>query len=125
MKDKYTLPEFETILKKSPLWQSEIFKHYWADLMSRQQQVEYMTWFISDRKKSYDEFLNEPGRHDAPVPDLIEYFGKFTEESLKSPERGGSSRHRRRRRSIPKSSRKYKKSAKRVFRKKSRSTRRR
>ena len=36
----------------------------------------------------------------------------------------GGSRRRRRRRSLPKSSRKYKKSAKRVFRKKSRSTRR-
>ncbi len=46
MKPEYTLPEFETILKKSPLWQSQIFKDYWTDLMTEEQRVEYVTWFI-------------------------------------------------------------------------------
>ena len=126
MKSEYNIPAFETILKQSPLWQSETFKERWNTL-SPDQKLEYIIWFYSDRTKSYEQFLDDPGRRppgSAPISEEnIRYFGDFTKKSLISTERGGS--RRRRRRSIPKSSRKYKKSAKRVFRKKSRSTRRR
>ena len=81
MKENYTLPEFTDILEKSPLWRSETFRERWNTL-SQDQQVQYMTWFYSDRKKSYDQFLDEPGRMptgSAPISDeYIRYFGDFT-----------------------------------------------
>ena len=119
-----TIPEFTTKLENSPLWSSQSIRYLWGTL-SPHQKLEYITWFYENRHQTYRQFLEDPGHRpdgSAPINDaFIELFGQFTKESFKSPEKGGS---RCRRRSLPKSSRKYKKS-KRVFRKKSRSTRRR
>jgi hypothetical protein len=143
---------FTKILLNSPI-QSTVLSDNWS-LLSLRNKQKYIEWFYSDRTKGLDKYwgVNPPkkiynkdtGKHDIvedtnregvlwsePVSDaLIEYFEKFTKESLGITQDnprgdgmdGGS---RRRRRSIPKSSRKFKKSSKRVFRKKSRATRRR
>jgi hypothetical protein len=102
-------------LKQSPIW-SKALENNWS-ILSQPAKMSYIKWFYSDRKRPLSDVLYKNGG-DVPITDytLIDYFEKFTEESLK----GGS-----RRRSRRPSSRKYKKSAKRVFRKKSRSTRRR
>jgi len=113
-----TIEEFTDLLKESPNW-SAALENNWS-ILSQPAKMSYIRWFYSDRKQSLSDLLYKNGG-DAPITDyaLIHFFEKFTKESL------GGSRRRRRRRSLPKSSRKYKKSAKRVFRKKSRSTRRR
>lgn len=137
----------------SPI-KSDALSQKW-DLLSTQNKQKYIEWFYSDRKKELDQYwgnnsykrifnkdtgkfdkvedTNYDGPHNSPpIVDktVTEFFEKFTKNSLgitqdnpRGDEMDGGSR--RRRRSIPKSSRKFKKSSKRVFRKKSRSTRRR
>jgi hypothetical protein len=142
-----TVEEFTKILLNSPIKSPEL-SGKWS-LLSEQKKKQYIKWFYSDRSFELDEYWGynptkkiynkdthkfdtvEDTNYDVypkspPIVDksVTEYFEKFTKESLGIDDMGGGSRHRRRR-SIPKSSRKYKKSAKRVFRKKSRSTRRR
>jgi hypothetical protein len=117
-----TIKQFTQILLESPV-KSEILKDYWEDLSEYNKQ-QYIVWFYSDRSKPLDEFW---GVGTPPVEQTrVEFFEKFTKHSLGLEDygdmKGGSRRHRR---STPKSSRKFKKSSKRVFRKKSRSTRRR
>jgi hypothetical protein len=121
--DTINIDKFETTLKTSPGWSIELQKKW--DALSRDQQLEYIVWVYTDRKQTFGTFLENPGRGAGWDVESINFFEKYANDSLKRlmpRDRGGSSR---RRRSIPKSSRKYKKSAKRVFRKKSRSTRRR
>ena len=145
-----TVEEFTNILLNSPITSSELYSKW--GLLSPLKKKQYIDWFYSDRtkeldsywgfnpmKKIYnpdtrnfdtveettydDQYSKSPPIHDKTV---TEYFEKFTKESLgitqdnsRVNEMGAGSRRRRR------PSRKYKKSAKRVFRKKSRSTRRR
>jgi hypothetical protein len=133
--------------------QSTVLSENWS-LLSLRNKQKYIEWFYSDITKGLDKYwgVNPPkkiynkdtGKYDIvedtnregvlwsePVSDaLIEYFEKFTKESLditqdNTREEGMDGGSRRRRRSTPKSSRKFKKSSKRVFRKKSRATRRR
>jgi hypothetical protein len=115
-----TIEEFTEILRKSPIWSTGL-ENNWS-ILSQPAKMSYIRWFYSDRKRDLSDVLNKDGG-DVPILDstLIDYFEKFTKESLEQPDKGGSRRRRRSRRP----SRKYKKSAKRVFRKKSRSTRRR
>ena len=107
-----SVEEFTNALKRSPIW-SKVLENNWI-MLSQPAKRSYIRWFYSDRTRPLSDVWNDDSAG-ATVNDstLIEYFEKFTKESLK----GGSRRHRR-------PSRKYKKS-KRVFRKKSRSTRRR
>jgi hypothetical protein len=111
-----TIKEFTDVLKQSPIW-SKALENNWS-ILSQPAKMSYIRWFYSDRKRPLSDVLNKDGG-DVPITDstLIDYFEKFTKESLEQPDKGGSRRRR--------PSRKYKKSAKRVFRKKSRSTRRR
>ena len=146
-----TVEEFTEILLNSPIKSPEL-SGKWS-LLSELKKKQYIKWFYSDRSIELDKYWGynptkkiynkdthkfdtvEDTNYDVypkspPIVDksVTEYFEKFTKESLgiddntNTDMKGGS--RRRRRRSIPKSSRKYKKS-KRVFRKKSRSTRRR
>lgn len=148
-----TVKNFTEILLNSPI-KSTVLSENWSLLSPRNKQ-KYIEWFYSDRTKGLDKYwgVNQPkkirnkdtGKFEIvedtdrdgvlwsePVSDaLIEFFENFTKESLgitqdntRGDSMDGGSR-RRRRRSIPKSSRKFKKSSKRVFRKKSRATRRR
>ena len=104
---------FTNALKRSPIW-SKVLENNWI-MLSEPAKTSYIRWFYSDRKRPLSDVWNDDSAN-VKITDsaLIDYFEKFTKESLK----GGSRRRRR-------PSRKYKKSAKRVFRKKSRSTRRR
>jgi hypothetical protein len=133
MKDNFIhLEHFEReYLNRPPLFLDETFKEKW-EYLTPDQKLEYITWAETDKTQTFRRFLTQPGRGEGWDEESITFFEKnpIKINSLKSSEKcaskkaAGSSR-RRRRRSIPKSSRKYKKSAKRVFRKKSRSTRRR
>ena len=106
---------------------SEILNEYWSGLSDYNKQ-QYIYWFYSDRSKPLSSFWGNTSPDPVKDQSRIEFFEKFTKESLGVEDGGSSSMSggsRRRRRSIPKSSRKYKKSSNRVFRKKSRATRRR
>ena len=147
-----TVKNFTEILLNSHI-KSTVLSENWS-LLSLRNKQKYIEWFYSDRTKGLDKYwgVNQPKKiynkdtsmfeiveetdrdgvlWSEPVSAaLIEYFEKFTKESLDITQDntrgdrmdGGS---RRRRRSTPKSSRKSNKSSKRVFRKKSRPTRRR
>lgn len=147
-----TVEKFTDLLLNSPI-KSTVLSDKWSLLSPRNKQ-KYIAWFYSDRTKRLEDYwgINPPKKiynkdtgkiniveetnrdgvlwsERVPEDAVIEYFEKFTKESLgitqdNSREDGMDGGSRRRRRSLPKSSRKYKKS-KRVFRKKSRSTRRR
>ena len=145
MPKKPTVKDFTEILFNSPINSPEL-REKWG-LLDTYTKKKYIDWFYSDRTKGLEDYLSynetkttlDPNTRkivtteqldypnsstsSPPINDktVIEFFEKFTKVSLgledDSMGSGGS-----RRRSRP--SRKYKKS-KRVFRKKSRSTRRR
>lgn len=143
------MKDFTEILFNSPINSPELHEKW--GLLDTYTKKKYIDWFYSDRTQgledywSYNEFKTtlDPYTHkivtaeqleypnssysSPPIYDktVIEFFEKFTKVSLglKDDGMGSGGSRRRRRRSRP--SRKYKKSSKRVFRKKSRSTRRR
>ena len=123
---KPTIEQFTQILLESPV-KSETLKDYWEGLSEYNKQ-QYIVWFYSDRSKPLSSFWGIRSTHPVEEQTRVEFFEKFTKQSLGLEDGGGSGMSgggsRRRRRSIPKSSRKFKKSSKRVFRKKSRATRR-
>ena len=75
-------------------------------------------------KKAIIKWFNDPESIDTGL-DIESMNIILKDELIRVKNMKGNGGSRRRRRSIPKSSRKFKKSSKRVFRKKSRSTRRR
>jgi hypothetical protein len=140
-----TVKEFTNILLNSPIKSPELSSKW--SLLSPLKKKQYIDWFYSDRSKELDSYwgfnpmkqiynkdtrkfdtVEETTYEDVyskspPIVDktVTDYFEKFTEESLGIIDDTNMNAGSRRRRP----SRKYKKSAKRVFRKKSRSTRRR
>ena len=115
-----TIEEFTEILKESHVWSNGLDDDW--SILSQPAKMKYIRWFFSDRHKRLSDVLYDNSELSVNDLRLIAFFEKFTKDISEQPEKGGS--RRRRRRSLPKSSRKYKKS-KRVFRKKSRSTKRR
>jgi hypothetical protein len=119
-----TIEQFTKILLNSPV-KSATLNDYWSGI-SDYNKRQYIFWFYSDRSKPLSSVWSNTSTDPVNDQSRIEYFEKFTKESLgfKDGQGGDMSGGSRRRRHRP-SSRKSKKSSKRVFRKKSRATRRR